>query len=170
MLSEFQSIEDEMIRRHWQEWLDARVPALGNKTTRQAARTPGGRERLEALLAEFERDAERQPSVAAHLAAIRDKLGLPKPTSPEGTSRTAGLLTTSRPRVDAIGLQILAKDTRATFQIEQTASGHGAAQQRSTTSRRRTTAVGVEEAETARVQPLGWRVCRLRTDRTEPCK
>ncbi|MBI3493186.1 MAG: DUF2384 domain-containing protein [Acidobacteria bacterium] len=78
---ELQPIEEEMIRRHWEAWLDTRVPALGNKTPRQAARTPGGRERLEALLAQFERDVEHAPTrEATHVAAIREKLGLTKQT------------------------------------------------------------------------------------------
>ncbi len=76
---ELRPIEEEMVRRHWEEWLDTRVPALGNKTPRQAARTPGGRERLEALLAVFERDAEHSPMrEATHLVDIRERLGLAK--------------------------------------------------------------------------------------------
>ena len=42
---ELQAIEEEMLREHWEGWLDTRVPALGNKTPRQAVRTAGGRER-----------------------------------------------------------------------------------------------------------------------------
>lgn len=77
--AELQAIEDEMVRQHWEDWLDTRVPALGNRTPRQAARTSSGCERLEALLAEFDREAEDGPrSVATYLALIRDKLGLPK--------------------------------------------------------------------------------------------
>jgi hypothetical protein len=69
-----------MIREQWEAWLDMRVPALGNKTPRQAARTAPGRERLEALLAEFDREAADGPSsVTGHLAAIRDVLALTKP-------------------------------------------------------------------------------------------
>ena len=59
---------------------NTRVPALGNKTPCQAARTADGRERLEALLGQFERDAADVPSsVAAHLSAIRAALGLTEP-------------------------------------------------------------------------------------------
>lgn len=76
--AELQAIEDEMVRQHWEDWLEIRVPALGNKTPRQAARTAGGRERLEALLAEFGREAESRPMVATHLAIVREKLRLPK--------------------------------------------------------------------------------------------
>ena len=78
---EFQPMEEEMARRHWRAWLDMRVPALANKTPRQAARTPGGRERLEALLAQFERDVDDSPMArAAHFADIREQLGLTKPS------------------------------------------------------------------------------------------
>jgi hypothetical protein len=77
---QLQAIQEEMIREQWEGWLDTRVPALGNKTPRQAARTARGRERLEALLAGFDRDAvEGRSSIAAHLAAIRDALALAKP-------------------------------------------------------------------------------------------
>jgi hypothetical protein len=77
---ELQAIQEEMIREQWEGWLDTRVPALGNKTPRQAARTAPGRERLAALLAEFDREAADGPSsVMAHLAAIRDALALTKP-------------------------------------------------------------------------------------------
>jgi hypothetical protein len=76
---ELQTIQEEMTRAHWESWLDTRVPALGNKTPRQAARTAPGRERLEALLAEFDRDAANGPSsMATHLAAIRAALALTK--------------------------------------------------------------------------------------------
>jgi hypothetical protein len=74
---ELEAIQEEMIRKHWEDWLDERVPALGNKTPRQAARTARGRERLEALLAAFDRDdADRRDGMAAHLATIRQALAL----------------------------------------------------------------------------------------------
>lgn len=77
---ELRAIEEEMSRRHWEAWLDTRVPALGNKTPRQAARTARGRERLEALLAEFDRHTTDGPSrVGAPTAAIRAALGLAEP-------------------------------------------------------------------------------------------
>ena len=67
---ELQALSDEMMRRHWEAWLDERVPALGNKTPRQAARTPKGRERLMALLGEFDRRAESEPEATRE--ALRD--------------------------------------------------------------------------------------------------
>ena len=76
---ELRAIEEDLARRHWDQWLDTRVPALGNKTPRQAARSAGGRERLEALLAGFVREAETGgPSTAIPVAFIREKLRLPK--------------------------------------------------------------------------------------------
>ena len=69
-----------MFRQHWADWLDTRVPALGDKTPRQAAPTAGGRERLEALLAGFERDSAHGPSgMATHRASIRSALALTRP-------------------------------------------------------------------------------------------
>jgi SEC-C motif-containing protein len=85
---ELQGIQEEMIREQWEAWLDTRVPALGNKTPRQAARSAPGRERLEALLAEFDREAADGPSsVTVHLAAIRDVLALMKPPVPGQKTR-----------------------------------------------------------------------------------
>jgi hypothetical protein len=76
---ELQAIQADLLRQEWTAWLDTRVPALGNKTPRQAARTTSGRERLEALLAAFDRDAESgPPGTAAHLAAVRSTLALEK--------------------------------------------------------------------------------------------
>lgn len=40
------------------EWLDTPVPALRDKTPRQAARSAAGRERLEALLLGFGRGGD----------------------------------------------------------------------------------------------------------------
>jgi hypothetical protein len=77
---EIEAIQEQMIREQWKGWLDERVPALGNKTPRQAARTASGRERLEALLADFDRAAARGPSgTAAALMEIRTALALTKP-------------------------------------------------------------------------------------------
>ena len=85
---ELQGIQEQMIREQWEAWLDTRVPALGNKTPRQAARTAPGRERLEALLAEFDREAADGPSsVTVQLAAIRDVLAPTKPPASRQKTR-----------------------------------------------------------------------------------
>lgn len=74
------ALQEEVTRRHWESWLDMRVPALGNKTPRQAARSAGGRERLEALLSEFEQHSSDGPSrVAAPVTEMRLALGLIAP-------------------------------------------------------------------------------------------
>jgi len=72
---------EEANRRHWETWLDDKVPALGNLTPRQAARTPLGRERLEALLAEFawRQDAHPNNLMKVDVDWIRRQLGLPRP-------------------------------------------------------------------------------------------
>lgn len=52
---ELQSLEQEILRQQWDAWLDTRVPALGNRTPRQLSKSERGRERLEALLSDFDR-------------------------------------------------------------------------------------------------------------------
>jgi hypothetical protein len=49
------ALEEAVLRGHWEAWLDERVPALDHRTPRQAAKSARGRERLDALLADFER-------------------------------------------------------------------------------------------------------------------
>jgi hypothetical protein len=67
----------EMGERHWEEWLDSRLPALGNRTPREAARTDEGRERLDALFAEFAWTVQRSPNAMwPDVPALRAKLGL----------------------------------------------------------------------------------------------
>jgi hypothetical protein len=74
---EVQEYMRQMSERHWDAWLDTRLPALGNRTPRQAARTADGRERLEALLAEFAWTAERTPNaMSPDVPALRARLGL----------------------------------------------------------------------------------------------
>jgi SEC-C motif len=75
---EVQEYMRQMGQRHWDAWLDTRLPALGNRTPREAAQTPAGRERLEALLAEFAWTAERTPNpMSPDVPALRARLGLP---------------------------------------------------------------------------------------------
>jgi hypothetical protein len=40
---EIQSLEAELMQRHWDAWIETKVPALGNRTPRQAAKTAKGR-------------------------------------------------------------------------------------------------------------------------------
>ena len=68
-----------MIEAHWARWIHEKVPALGNKTPIQAAKTKDGKEMLRALLTQFERDAvgRPQPGVTVQtFRKIREQLGL----------------------------------------------------------------------------------------------
>ena len=76
-LPEVQAYMREMGERHWDAWLDMRLPALGNRTPRQAARSAEGRERLDALFAEFMWTSERSPNeMSPDVVALRAKLGM----------------------------------------------------------------------------------------------
>jgi hypothetical protein len=76
---EVQALIAEMTRKHYREWVDEPVPALGNRTPRQAMKSAAGREAVEALVVQIERDAHRMqppldPSITRELRAT---LGLP---------------------------------------------------------------------------------------------
>ena len=68
----------EMRMRHYTEWLDTKVPMLGNRTPRKAVRDRDGREAVEALIAQMERDGARQsPPLDPEIPAmLRRELGL----------------------------------------------------------------------------------------------
>jgi hypothetical protein len=74
---EVEAIEAELARKHWDAWLGTKVPALGNRTPRQAAKTASGRERLEALLADYaQRSVTSRGAFEPDVATLRRKLGL----------------------------------------------------------------------------------------------
>jgi hypothetical protein len=74
---ELEAIEAEVMAKHWENWFDEPVPALGHQTPRQAASSALGRERLEALLAEYQWASASQPAhVRPDVDALRRKLGL----------------------------------------------------------------------------------------------
>jgi len=75
---EIQELVRKQLEAHWEGWYNKRIPALGNKTPLQAARTESGRERLEALLLEYENRQERGPqdSPRVDVAGMRKRLGL----------------------------------------------------------------------------------------------
>lgn len=56
---EVQAQLQEMMKKHWESWFHEKIPALGNKTPLQAAKTSDGREMLEALLLDYQRHDER---------------------------------------------------------------------------------------------------------------
>jgi hypothetical protein len=73
----------EMIRRHWEGWVDTKIPALGNKTPREAIKTPDGQEAVEALLADAERgrgdDVELLTMNRAGARRVREIIGMGNP-------------------------------------------------------------------------------------------
>jgi hypothetical protein len=46
----------ELILKHWEGWISQKIPALGGKTPKNAAKSADGREAVEALLRDAERD------------------------------------------------------------------------------------------------------------------
>jgi hypothetical protein len=74
---ELQALEAELARKHWEAWLDTKVPALGDRTPRQAAKSASGRERLEALLASYGQNrVGGRNAFDPDIAALKLKLGL----------------------------------------------------------------------------------------------
>lgn len=69
-----------MAKKHWDAWFDSPIPALNDKSPRQAAKTKDGRERLEALLLHYERnDAQMDEKIhyfKADINFIKSELNL----------------------------------------------------------------------------------------------
>jgi hypothetical protein len=62
-----------------ESWVSEKIPALGNKTPVQAIKTPEGREMVESLLKQFEREAGAMGDKDFEISLIRgvrEKLGL----------------------------------------------------------------------------------------------
>jgi len=79
---EVQRLLAESMRSHWEGWVNMKIPALGNRTPREAVRTADGREAVEALLQDFERGRAVQPELnelnRRGVQRVRELLGLPK--------------------------------------------------------------------------------------------
>lgn len=79
-LPEVQKQLKQMANTHWKKWFDEKIPALEHKTPREAVKTKDGRERLEALLLEYEyhdakaRDAQK--FFSADINYLKKELGL----------------------------------------------------------------------------------------------
>ena len=75
---EVQDAVREMLRSHYRRWVDQKLPALGNRTPRKAVRDRDGREAVEALLAQMERDGVRMnpPLHPEIIRELRTTLGL----------------------------------------------------------------------------------------------
>jgi hypothetical protein len=67
----------EFKARHYADWLDTPLPALGGKTPREAVRTAKGRRKIDVLLKEFEHHEARLPrQQQVDFSSLRDELGL----------------------------------------------------------------------------------------------
>jgi hypothetical protein len=81
LLPEVQEQIKAMAQAHWETWFDQPIPVLDNQTPRQAAETVEGREKLEALLLQYERyDLEREDNdpLKANIDFLRTELALNK--------------------------------------------------------------------------------------------
>jgi SEC-C motif-containing protein len=69
---------NEMLMRHYSDWLESKLPALGERTPREAVRDRDGREAVAGLIAQIERDGARHsPPLDAEITAmLRRELGL----------------------------------------------------------------------------------------------
>lgn len=76
---EVRAFIDDHMSRHYEAWVHERIPALGNKTPLQAMKTASGREAVEALVRQIERDGARMdpPLDAGVTRKLRERLGLP---------------------------------------------------------------------------------------------
>lgn len=78
-LPEVQEALRNMMEKHWETWPEQKIPALGNKTPRQAAKTALGRERLEALFMLYESRAGKEAdALQPDIQKLRSMLGLEK--------------------------------------------------------------------------------------------
>ncbi len=73
---------------HYERWLDEAIPALGGLTPLEAVEERGGREKVEALVAQIERDGVRMnpPLDPGLVRRLRERLGL-APAGEEGSGR-----------------------------------------------------------------------------------
>ncbi len=78
-LPEVQTHLAKMMQQHWKNWVHQSIPALGNITPLDAVKSKDGKEALDALLNQFERDAERNPMPGQTIDTfkkLRDRLGM----------------------------------------------------------------------------------------------
>lgn len=70
----------KIICKHWESWVDNKIPALGGKSPRDAINSADGREAVEALLKDAEKDRGQDPFTTEAnrkgTQRVRDLLGL----------------------------------------------------------------------------------------------
>jgi len=79
----------EMMDRHYREWIDTPVPALGGQTPRQACRTKAGRQQVTMLIRTMP-DPMGTAAVRAPREAMLRELGLVGEGASEDNERPAG--------------------------------------------------------------------------------
>lgn len=77
-LPEVQAQIAEFMRQHYRKWPEEKLPALKGLTPLQAVKTSDGREMVEALLVDFERNGKNTnpPLDPAIITELRERLGL----------------------------------------------------------------------------------------------
>jgi hypothetical protein len=75
---EAQAFLKEMCNKHWNNWLNELIPALDGLTPMQATKSKDGRDKLEALLLDYENRDARTPNnlLRPNISELREKLGL----------------------------------------------------------------------------------------------
>ncbi|NLV25110.1 MAG: DUF2384 domain-containing protein [Deltaproteobacteria bacterium] len=86
---EVQEYLAEVLLKHWEYWVNQKLPILGGKTPKKAVKTTDGREAVEALLNEATRDRGQDPYLLEGnrkgVQRVREILGLK--TSPGGPEK-----------------------------------------------------------------------------------
>jgi hypothetical protein len=77
-LPEVRARLSELLEEHYKSWIHEKIPALGGKTPKQAMRSASGRERVEALVQQIERDGMQMspPLDEGIVRRLRERLGL----------------------------------------------------------------------------------------------
>jgi hypothetical protein len=68
-----------MFLNHWGQWADTPLPTLDVQTPREAAKTPSGREKVDALIRSATFNSERSPDLEVQKKGIelaRTELGI----------------------------------------------------------------------------------------------
>jgi hypothetical protein len=75
---EVQAAIRETLHKHYRAWVDNKIPALGNRTPREAVRDPDGREAVEVLIDQIERSGPTMtpPLDPEIVRELRETLGL----------------------------------------------------------------------------------------------
>lgn len=74
---ELRKVAREFMQKEYDAWADKKLPILGGKTPKQAVKDPDGREIVESMLLEFERQIQDKPeNIRPDLSSIRKRLNL----------------------------------------------------------------------------------------------